>query len=129
MKEDKELEQYRLLLEAPKIFEDGFSARSVLGCIFIGLVMMPASMYLSLLAGADLTGAARWVTVILFVELARRSFTTLRQPEIFILFYMAGAAISSPFADLLWTQYYVQSAPAIAHNVAQQIPRWVAPPA
>ena len=129
MKEDKELREYRLLLEPPKLFEDGFSMRSVLGCIFIGLVMMPASMYLSLLAGADLTGAARWVTVILFVELARRSFTTLQRPEIFILFYMAGAAVTPAFSGLLWNQYYAVSPPAYAQGIAQHIPRWVAPSA
>src|SRR5947208_3354981 len=129
MKEDLELNQYRSLLEAPTSFADGFSVRSVLGCVFIGLVMMPASMYLSLLLGSDLSGAARWVTVLLFVELARRSFTTLKRPEIFILFYMTGAVIASPFSGLLWTQYYVTSGPAIASGVAENIPRWVAPSA
>jgi hypothetical protein len=129
MHEDLELSQYRSLLTPPARFADGFSIRSVLGCIFIGLVMMPASMYLSLLAGGDLGGAAQWVTVILFVELARRSFTTLKQPEIFILFYMAGAAIASPFSGLLWTQYYVTSLPAQALDITANIPRWVAPPA
>src|SRR6185503_5006295 len=128
MKEDRELAQYRSLLTTPTGFADGFSVRSVIGCIFIGLVMMPASMYLSLLVGGDLSGAARWVTVVLFVELARRSFTTLSRPEIFILFYMAGAVIASPFAGLLWTQYFATSAPAIASGIADQIPRWVAPP-
>src|SRR5579862_8874415 len=125
MKQDLELDQYRSLLQPPGAFADGFSARSVIGCIFIGLVMMPASMYLSLLVGGDLSGAARWVTVVLFVELARRSFTTLKRPEIFILFYMAGATIASPFAGLLWTQYYVTSQPAIASGAV--FPHWVAP--
>ena len=127
MKEDHELSQYRSLLKRPAVFEDGFSARSVLGCIFIGLVMMPASMYLSLLVGGDLSGAARWVTVVLFVELARRSFTTLRRPEIFILFYTTGAVVATPFAGLLWTQYYVHSAPAVNSEISAAIPRWVAP--
>jgi hypothetical protein len=127
MKEDRELAQYRDLLAPPTTFVDGFSARSVIGCIFIGLVMMPASMYLSLLAGGDLSGAARWVTVILFVELARRSFTTLKSPEIFILFYMAGAAIASPFSGLLWTQYYAVSQPVLHAQIS--LPSWVAPSA
>jgi hypothetical protein len=127
MAADRELEQYRRLMEPPTQFADGFNLKSVIGCIFIGMVMMPASMYLGLLAGGDLSGAARWVTVILFVELARRSFTTLKRPEIYILFYMAGAAIASPFSGLLWTQYYVQSEPARAFGVAEHIPWWVAP--
>lgn len=127
MKEDKELEQYRSLLTPPATFVDGFSVRSVVGCIFIGLVMMPASMYLSLLAGGDLSGAARWVTVILFVELARRSFTTLKQPEIFILFYMAGAAIASPFSGFLWAQYYANSEAVTKLGIA--LPSWYVPDA
>ena len=127
MTEDRELEQYRSLMQPPKTFMDGFTLKSVIGCVFIGLVMMPASMYLSLLMGADLGGAARWVTVILFVELARRSFTTLKTPEIFILFYMAGAALASPFSGLLWNQFYVNSDAARAMNVADHIPSWIAP--
>lgn len=126
-REDLELQQYRRLLEPPAAFVDGFNVKSLLGCLFIGMVMMPASMYLGLLAGGDLSGAARWVTVILFVELARRSFTTLRRPEIYILFYMAGAAIASPFSGLLWTQFYVQSDAARAAGITEQIPWWVAP--
>ena len=44
---DPELEQYRSLLQPPKTFMDGFTLKSVIGCIFIGMVMMPASMNLS----------------------------------------------------------------------------------
>lgn len=128
MKEDQELEQYRSLMETPTTFSDGFSLRSVLGCIFIGLVMMPGAMYLGLLIGGNqISAAAQWVTVILFVELARRSFTTLKKPEIFVLFYMAGAAVASPFSGLLWTQYFVTSEPAKAYGIASQIPAWIAP--
>ncbi len=127
LKEDRELEQYRQLMPVPALFEDGFNWRSVVGCIFIGLVMMPASMYLNLLAGGSLGGAAQWVTVILFVELARRSYTTLKRPEIFILFYMAGAAVASPFSGLLWNQYYAHSPPAQAYGISEMIPKWVVP--
>ncbi len=127
MKEDRELEQYRSLMAAPKSWADGFSVRSVIGCIFIGLVMMPASMYLGLLMGQGLSDAARWVTVVLFVELARRSYTTLSRPEIFVLFYMAGAVLASPFSSLLWTQYFVHSQAAQAAGISDHIPAWLAP--
>ena len=127
MREDKELEQYRRLMSPPATFIDGFNLKSVIGCIFIGLVMMPASMYLSLLAGGNLGEAARWVTVILFVELARRSFTTLKRPEIFILFYMAGAAVASPFSGLLWNQFYATSEGAKANGLFGLFPSWYAP--
>ncbi len=127
MTEDKELAQYRSLMTTPSVFADGFNVKSVIGCLFIGLVMMPGSMYLGLMTGGGLGPAAQWVTTILFIELARRSFTSLKSPEIFILYYMAGVAVLSPFSNLLFTQYYIQSSAAQAFGISHLIPSWVAP--
>ena len=69
------------------------------------------------------------MTVILFAEVARRSLKSLKQQEIFILFYMTGIALSSPFQGLLWNQYLVQSDVAQGMGVASEIPQWVAPSA
>ena len=88
--QDKEIEQYRDLMSIPDRFESGFGLKSVLGALFLGFLMLPGSIYLSLVMGASLGPAARWVTVILFAEVARRSMKGLRQQEIFILFYMTG---------------------------------------
>ena len=127
MSDDREIREFRDLMMPPERFEDGFGVKAVLGSLFVGLVMMPASLYLGLIAGGDLGPAARWVTVILFIEVARRSFTTMSRPEIFILYYMAGAAIANPFSGLLWNQFLVQSEPARAMGVAEFVPGWVAP--
>ena len=127
MKEDKELLEYRNLMEPPERFENGFGLKSVLGAIFVGMVMMPGAMYMALVAGADIGPAARWVTVILFMEVARRAFTTIKRPELFVLYYMAGAALSTPFSGLLWNQFLVQSEPARTFGIAEMIPTWVAP--
>ena len=89
--------------------------------------MMPGSMYLQLVIGSGIGPAARWVTIILFAEIARRAHTSLKQQEIFILYYMAGAALASPFQGLLWSQYLVQSDAAKMLGVAEFIPSWVAP--
>ena len=91
--------------------------------------MMPGSMYLQLVIGSGIGPAARWVTIILFAEIARRAHTSLKQQEIFILYYMAGAALASPFQGLLWSQYLVQSDAAKMLGVAEFIPTWVAPAA
>jgi hypothetical protein len=125
--QDKEIQEFRDLMPLPDRFEEGFGLKSVIGAIFVGMVMMPGSMYMTLVAGADLGPAARWVTVILFLEVARRSFTSMRRPELFVLYYMAGAAISSPFQGLLWNQFIVQSEPALSYGIAEAIPDWVAP--
>jgi hypothetical protein len=128
MKEDKELQEYRDLLKAPTHFEEGFDWKTIVGAIFIGFLMMPGSMYLQLVIGTGIGPAARWVTIILFAELAKRSYSDLKQQEIFLLYYMAGAALHTPFQGLLWNQYLVQSDAARMLGVAEFIPTWVAPP-
>jgi hypothetical protein len=127
MKEDRELQEYRDLLKAPTHFEEGFDWKTIVGAIFIGFLMMPGSMYLQLVIGTGIGPAARWVTIILFAELAKRSYKDLKQQEIFLLYYMAGAALHTPFQGLLWNQYLVQSDAARMLGVAEFIPAWVAP--
>jgi hypothetical protein len=89
--------------------------------------MMPGSMYLQLVIGTGIGPAARWVTIILFAELAKRSYSQLKQQEIFLLYYMAGAALATPFQGLLWNQYLVQSDAARMLGLTEFIPTWVAP--
>ncbi|NDV23501.1 peptide transporter [Desulfovibrio sp. JC022] len=127
MHNDKELQEYRDLLKTPTHFEEGFDWKTVVGAIFIGFLMMPGSMYLQLVIGQGIGPAARWVTIILFAEIAKRSYTELKQQEIFLLYYMAGAALASPFSGLLWQQYLVQSDAARMLGLTEFIPTWVAP--
>ncbi|UIJ39278.1 OPT/YSL family transporter [Desulfobaculum bizertense] len=127
MYDDAELREYRDLLKPPDHFEDGFGWKTVIGAIFIGFLMMPGSMYLQLVIGSSIGPAARWVTIILFADIARRSYTQLRQQEIFLLYYMAGAALASPFQGLLWNQYLVQSDAAQMLGLTEFIPAWIAP--
>lgn len=127
MYDDKELKEYRDLLPAPTRFEEGFDWKTIVGAIFIGFLMMPGSMYLQLVIGSGIGPAARWVTIILFAEIAKRSYTELKQQEIFLLYYMAGAALASPFSGLLWNQYLVQSDAAKMLGLVEYIPTWVTP--
>lgn len=127
MYDDKELAEYRDLLPAPKHFEEGFDWKTIVGAVFIGFLMMPGSMYLQLVIGTGIGPAARWVTIILFAEIAKRAYTELKQQEIFLLYYMAGAAMASPFHGLLWNQYLVQSDAAKMLGLTDLIPTWVAP--
>lgn len=127
MHNDKELQEYRDLIKTPTHFEEGFDWKTVVGAIFIGFLMMPGSMYLQLVIGQGIGPAARWVTIILFAEIAKRSYTELKQQEIFLLYYMAGAALASPFSGLLWQQYLVQSDAARMLGLTEFIPTWIAP--
>lgn len=110
-------------------FEDGFTWKTIIGSIFVGLIMAPGAIYLGLVAGQGLGAAAQWVTIVLFAEIARRSFLPLRRQEIFLLYYVAGGLASvalgdrgisgGPFGFLIWNQYFVQSPPAapIVHDI------------
>jgi len=127
--EDREIKEFRDLMQPPDEFREGFGWQTVVGAIFVGVIMMPATMYLTLLAGQGIGPAAQWVTVIIFLEVAKRSFTSPTQQQIFILFSVAGMALGSPFSGFLWNQYLVQSEAARLLGLAEQIPHWVAPAA
>lgn len=133
---DPELELYRGLMDQPEQYEDGFDVKTIIGAIFIGFVMMPGAIYLGLVAGRSLGPAAEWTTIILFTEIARRSFITLKRQEVYILFYIAAALASTSaglelaggvFAGKIWEQYFVQSPAARGLGIAYQIPSWVVP--
>lgn len=126
-------------------YEDGFSFRVVVGALFVCLIMMPGSIYLGLVAGQSLGGgtaggvggSSQWVTIVLFSEIARRSFISLRRQEIYCIYYMAGVLTvtgfsvlpgisGGPFGGLIGLQYLMQS--PYMHNVVPHLPHWVAPP-
>jgi hypothetical protein len=125
---DKELEEFRGAMEAPGTFHDGFNWTSFFAAIFVAVLMVPGSMYMGLVAGMSIGPAARWVTVILFVEVARRAHRDLNRSEVFVLFFMASAAMQTPFGGLLWMQFFRQSEAAMAYGIAEQLPTWVVPP-
>jgi hypothetical protein len=118
-------------------FEEGFTVKSAIGALFIALFMLPGSMYLGLMAGQGVGDAAEWVTIVLFAEVARRSYAPLRRQEIYILFYIAVSLTAvvnlerglggGPFSLLVWNAYFIGS-PA-ARPIHDQIPIWAIPTA
>jgi hypothetical protein len=125
---DKELEEFRSIMEVPSTFEDGFSLSSLFGTLFVALVMVPGALYMELVAGMGIGGAAQWVTVLLFVEVAKRANAKLSRAQLFILFYMSGMIIGqSVYGTPLFMQFVVRSDAAISYGIASEIPNWVAP--
>jgi hypothetical protein len=127
MKLDKELEEFRDLMKRPTEFHDGFTWTSLAAAVFIALLMVPGAMYMSLVSGQDPTGSAKWVTVILFLEIARRTHKTMKRSEIFVLFYLCSAAMAMPFSGLLWNQFIVQSDAVYGQGWQNEFPIWFAP--
>ena len=114
-----------------RTFESGLTLKVFLGAIFIGLLMMPGSIYLTLVAGQSGAGAAPWVAVILFTELARRSFTTARRQELYILLGLTGMAVGSGIQyrayPFVWYAYFINTPQAQSYEIADKVPYWVAP--
>ncbi len=127
-KKDKELEEFRAIMEVPSEFRDGFNMSSLLGALFLAFVMIPGAMYMELVAGMGIGPSAQWVTVILFVEIAKRANANLNRANLFILFYICGCVMSQGVHGTpLFRQFLVQSDAATSFGINAEIPHWVAP--
>ena len=108
-------------------YQPGFNWNTVFAALFVGFVMMPGAIYLGLVSGQSMAGAADWVTIILFIEIAKRSFVKLRTQEIIIMYWIAaGLATMGPFQGLILNQYYVQC--PMADDIHVYFPGWAVPP-
>ncbi|HID95036.1 MAG TPA: peptide transporter [Candidatus Latescibacteria bacterium] len=131
-------EEYRIVPEGLP-YEHGYNIKTLWGALFVGFVMLPASIYLGLIMGQTLQGAAQWMTIILFVEVAKRAFVRLRTQEILIIYWIAAGLLAvggtrlgvgaslfgGPFGGKIWDQYFVNSPQAV--GLRQYIPRWLTP--
>ena len=138
MVKEEEQERFEIMPEeAP--FEPGFNMKTLWAALFVGFVMLPGAIYLGLVTGQSMAGGAEWVTLILFIEIAKRTFVRLRTQEIIILYWVAGGLVlmggklgtgadlfGGPFGVLIWDQYLIQSPQA--DGLAEHIPTWVVPP-
>jgi len=120
-------------------YEDGFNLKTIWATLFVGVVMLPGAIYLGLVTGQSMAGASEWVTIILFLEIAKRSFVRLKTQELIVIYWAAGGLLGlgvklgtvahmygGPFGGLIWDQYLIQS-PA-AKGLAQWFPDWLVPP-
>ncbi|MBC2602539.1 OPT family oligopeptide transporter [Puniceicoccus vermicola] len=131
---DKELDQYRNLLDSPTEFRDGFGWSTVVGIFFCGLVMMPGSIYLGLMTGGDMTSAATWVTVILFSQVARRAMKPLSKQNLVTLLYatrfmMTGYLLmpGGPIGPLIFRAFLVNSDAVREQGMGNAFPSWWVP--
>jgi len=132
--QDKELERYRSLLQPAKEYKDGFGWTTVIGIIFCGLIMMPGGIYLSLMTGANISMAAQWVTVIMFMEIARRALKPLNTQNLVVLLHAAHVMIAAhflfpggPMGELVYRAYLVGSEAVRDAGMIDAFPTWFAP--
>jgi hypothetical protein len=117
-------------------FESGFTGKVVLGAVFIAVVMLPGLIYMGLVVGTNIGSGAEWVTVLLFLELARRSYQKLKRQELMVIHHMAltltgminGVMLCGGiFAAMIWQQYLKQSDVFRNFNLTDQMPEWFSP--
>ena len=133
--QNKEFEIYRGILEPATEFKDGFGWTTVVGIFFCGLIMMPGGIYLGLMTGGSLSTASSWVTVILFMEIARRAIKPMSQQNLVILLHaatimmMANAMMpGGPLGWLVYRAYLVGSEAVRDAGMASAFPKWFCPP-
>jgi hypothetical protein len=124
--EDRELAQYRDLMKAPPESGARVSGQGDDRGVFVGAIMTPASMYMQLVVGGDIGPAAQWVTIILFIEVARRGVHVLRGRKFRALLHGGGVLVSTRRDGLLWNQFIVQSE-SFRRRHRRAVPSWVAP--
>jgi len=129
--DDKELKEYRDVMKPPDIdgFEDGFNWKAVVGALFLGFIVNPATDYLALVVGpvVNIGGGMKWVMLIFFAEVAKRSFTKLKTQELYVLNFMVGAALADPFSGFLFKQFIAQS--PYVQGLGLDLPSWAFPDA
>jgi hypothetical protein len=131
---DKELEQYRDLLEVPTEFKKGFGWSTVAGILFCGLVMLPGSIYLSLMTGGNMGAAGTWVTVILFAQIAKRAMKSMTKQELVVLLHAATIMVAAnamfpggPFGHMVYRAFLVTSDAVRDAGMSNAFPKWFVP--
>ncbi len=117
-------------------FKQGFTWKSALALIIASAVFLPIDTYLVLVSGATISGAAVYILVILFTELATFIGVRMTKQEITIVFVLAGAAAGSAvYLGMVFRQYFATSFltwsfkdPYTGKPLPELIPPWWAPP-
>lgn len=125
--------QIREAQEQPTEFAEGWGIKAFLAGLFVAFVIMPGSMFMWLMLGQQLGTPAVWVTLIIFLEIAKRCRTTLTRQEMFVIYSVTwgvlGTAIPAWWlSSFVGMTYFVRSDAALQFEIANQIPFWRAPP-
>ncbi|MBS7618449.1 hypothetical protein KEJ25_07610 [Candidatus Bathyarchaeota archaeon] len=88
-------------------FKPGITWRVIFALFFASIVLLPVSIYLSLVSGAAIAGAFSYIVVILFLEVGSLMNLRLSKQELFIMFIMIGVAASTPMTDFIYRHYLV----------------------
>jgi len=107
---------------------DGLTWRSLIGILYPLIVMQPASIWLYLTTG-NMLSASPYITLLLFVWIAKYLGSPLSKQESFII-YAVGAALSGEilvFLGFINGMWFRNSPIAKTFGIAEIIPEWCVP--
>ncbi len=117
--------------EEPTEYREGFGLKAILGGIFVAFLVVPGSMFMFLMLGQQLSGAAVWVTLIIMLEITKRCRATLSRQEMFVIHSVTAGMLAAGvhrFYNFIWMQYFVRSEAAVQFEIVDRLPFWIAPP-
>jgi len=131
---DAETGFYRTLFQSEPSEQGKLSPITILGLVFFAVLMMPGALYLGLMSGYGFDTAASWASVVIFLELFRRSFQGLSRGQIVLLLYAAHIVLvtywlspGGPVGELVFRAFLISSDFMAELGIAQKIPGWFAP--
>ena len=109
--------------------------------IFGGVTLLPVSIFVSLVAGVQLSGPSVYIVVLLFSELGNLMNYKFTKQEVFVIYAMLGVAMAglagayNPIVMLIFRAYFVNypgtlafKDPISGKSLPLAIPAWWAPP-
>ena len=126
------------------VLENGLTGRTWTVILYGAFVLMPANIYLMLVAGQSLTGPISFIALILWVEAARLSRRPLSTAEAFIVYAVSAVAASQLlfYTYAIFPSYFrisdiansslfsfVDPATGATRTFGEAAPVWWAPPA
>lgn len=113
----------------------GLTWRVVLAILLAGLLFLPVSIYMNLVAGAVVGTAAIYVIAIIFSEFSRMFGSRLTRQELFLIYATVGGVASTipVYYWLVYRSFFVTS-PFIREfriegvDLIKLVPSWLAPP-
>jgi len=119
--------------EQPAEFVEGFGLKAIIGGLFVAFLVLPGAIFMYLMMGVQLGTAAVWVTLIVFLEIAKRCRAKLSRQEMYVIFIVASGVLALGINPVLhlnfaWMQYFIRSDAAHQFEVVNRLPYWLAPP-
>jgi len=87
---------------------EGFTIRSILGILYVILIILPTNIYYSLTMGGSLAFAAPIISLIFFLEIFKFSEHPLTKQEAFIIYSIASEAVAGGVAFALIGNVYLE---------------------